>query len=182
MLRLVSRMALATVALAFASAGTAQERGPVQACQFLQANAKVVPPWADSLVLVKREQGTVPGTNPVVVIQTLTVRNGCTRTIYFDGVSPSTPALWTPVQDEATWRLLSLSCLSGRRAHTLAPGAELRFSYSTTAEEVEALVVGLILSIDGEAGWAVAKPNGSDSILRLAAAQPSAADRLQANP
>lgn len=171
---------LATTGLV--SPGAAQERGPVQACQFLQVDAKTVPAWADSLVLVRRERGTVPGTDPVIVILTLTLRNECARTVYFDGVSPAIPALWTPVQDESTWRLLSLSCLSGRRAHTLAPESELRFSYSTSEAEADELVVGLILSVDGEEGWAVATPSGGDPTLRLAAAHPSATDRLQAKP
>ena len=155
------------------------QRGPVQACSFLQVDAEVVPSWSDSLSVVKRERGTVPGTEPVIVIQSLTVRNDCSRTVYFDGMSPGTPALWTPVQDESTWRLLSLSCLSGRHAHTLAPGAELRFSYSTTEEEAEDLVIGLILSIEGEEGWAVFSPRAESQRFQVASAQPSSQDRLQ---
>jgi hypothetical protein len=166
-------------ALSTAAPPEPPKRGPVQACQFLQVNADVVPEWADSLAVVKRELGTVPGTDPVVLIQTLTVRNGCARTVYFDGVSPGTPALWTPVQDESNWRLLSLSCLSGRRAHTLAPGAELRFSYSTVEEEAEKLVIGLILSIEGEKGWAVFSPRAESEHFQVASAHPSSQDRLQ---
>jgi hypothetical protein len=157
----------------------AQERGPVQACQFLAADPGVVPAWTDSLLLVKRERGTVPDTDPEVVILTLMVRNAGSRQVYFDGVGPATPALWTPASDESSWRLLSLSCLSGRRAHALAPGAELRFSYSTVAEE-EDLVVGLVLSVEGEEGWAVAVPSAQHASLRAAAARPSSSDRMQA--
>lgn len=169
-----SLVALAALALLGANAAIAQERGPVQACQFLGATSGERPAWMDSVGVVRAERAVVPGSTPEIVIRTVTLRNGSTRTMYFDGVGPATPALWTPVADETSWRLLSLSCLSGRRAHKLAPGAELRYTFSTTADEDD-LVVGIVMSVDGDPGWAVARPASEKAGLLAFSVSPTTA-------
>ncbi len=169
---------MATLLAALPALAVAPQRGPVQACQFLGASSDKRPAWADSIRVIRTERGTVPGSSPQIVILSVTARNECRRTLYFDGVGPATPALWTPVSDETAWRLLSLSCLSGRRAHTLAPGRELRYTYSTTADEAD-LVVGIVVSVEGEETWAVATPLGDKGAFGALAVNPTTAEALR---